>query len=128
MSQYRKVRYQKIQLTIAAANAEVSTNQITVDQNYGKVTGIQATCTDATAFNKAYFRKFEIGKLDIYPDGYEAKMIAAGNDCPVNDRFDKDIDEPGNGATIDITYKDAGSATAYPYNLNIYLKLINPAK
>lgn len=127
-STYRKIKYQIIPLQVTASGQTVTTAGITVDQNYGRVVGIQATCTLTTPFQKSFFKKFEIGSKEIYPNGFEAKMIAGGQDCPVKERFDNDVDEPGAGATVNIEYTDSNAAVFAAYTVYVYLKLENPTK
>lgn len=128
-STLRKVKYQPIRLTITGAGLTASTNDARVDQNYDRVKGIQMTCTDANAIEQAYFDKFEMGGKEIYPKYYEGKLIYSGVNVAPNERFDKEVDEPGNNTTVDITLKDQSVAgTVYPYTVTVYLKLENPLK
>jgi len=127
MSQLRNIKYQKIDLTVAAANDVVSTKGVTTDRSYKKVKGIQITCTDENATKQGIFDKFEINLREIYCDGFEIKLISSGMDVPPNDRFDHDVDEEAANSTVDITYKDMNVAgTAFPYTISVYLRLENP--
>ncbi|HEY0029147.1 MAG TPA: hypothetical protein VGC65_00200 [Bacteroidia bacterium] len=128
MSTLRSIKYQVINVEIPAANAEVSTSQVNTDKNFKTVTGIQAIATDATAFNKGTFDKFLIGGQEIYPEGFDIKLISCGNEVDPNDRFDKDINEPAEGSTVNITIADGGTATAYPYTAKVVLKLEKPIR
>ena len=119
----RPRKYQIIRLTINAAgdfpiNAEA-------DKAYKKITGIQLTTSNVDALKDSTFKKFEIDNNDIFPDGFEAKMLVSGQDLKPGDRWEE-LNERADGCTIAGTYTDAGNAGAYPYNARIYLKLENP--
>ncbi|MCE9539046.1 MAG: hypothetical protein K8R85_07500, partial [Bacteroidetes bacterium] len=119
--------YQIASLIIPGAGASVETVDVTTDINYDNVVGIQTTCTDPEAFKTSTFQNFEIGSLDIYPKGYEAKMLSAGINCPPSERWDKELNEKAQGSTVNITYKDGSvPGTVYPYTVNVYLWLKNP--
>lgn len=127
MSTQRKIRYQIASLVIPGAGASVNSVDVTTDINYDNVVGIQATCTDPEAFKASTFQKFEIGSLEIYCKGYEAKMLSAGTNCPPSQRWDKEVNEVAMGSTVDISYTDASVVgTVYPYTVNVYLWLKNP--
>lgn len=129
MSQKRGIKYQRISLLVSAAGAEVSTQNVDTDKSYKRVRGIQMTSTDATAIDGGTFKKFEIDNKEVYPEGFETKLITCGVDVAPNDRFDRDIDERAEGTKVNITYKDGSVAgTVYPYNVSIYLYLTNNEK
>lgn len=122
----RNVKYQLIQLTITGAGLTASTNDVTTDKLYKKVKGIQVTVSSAIAIEATSFDKFQINSQEIYPTGFEVKLISCNSGVPPNERFDIDVDEPGAGATVDITVKDNSvAATVYPYTVNVYLRLEN---
>ncbi|MFY9310079.1 MAG: hypothetical protein WAQ28_13620 [Bacteroidia bacterium] len=119
----RPIKYQLLKLTIPAAgsfpiNAEA-------DKAYKQITGIHYSCTDINALKDSVFSKFEIDNNEIFPEGFEAKMILTGQEVPPDDRFYR-INERAEGSTIIIVFKDAGNAGTYPYNAYIYLRLENP--
>ncbi len=132
----RRLKYQRVlSLVIAAAGASVSIDAF-ADQLYKYCTGTVATITgDETAFQNSVFNKFEIDGQEVFPDGYEAKLIGStqATDVPPNQKYYdfKDtnhilIPYPGNNSKVSIKYTD-GSAVGvvYPYTINVYLKLEN---
>lgn len=124
----RNIKYQVIKLVVAAAGDVVNTQGVTTDRNYKFVKGIQITSTDNTALERSTFDKFEIDSQEIYPTDYDAQLIKSGNEVNPNQRFDLDIDEPAENSTVNITYRDGGTAGAYPYTAKVILKLTNPLK
>lgn len=128
MSTLRNIKYQVINIVIPASGNTVSTSNATTDKNFKTVTGIQATSTDATAFNKGTFKKFEIGSQEIYPEDFDIKLISCGNEVDPNERYDREVSEPAEGSTVNITVVDGTTASAYPYTVKIVLKLEKPIR
>jgi hypothetical protein len=119
----RPIKYQLIRIPITGAGNFPITAE--ADKTYKKLTGIQFTTTDDNALKDAVLTKFEIDNNDIFPDGFEIKLLRSGEDLNPNERF-YILEERADGATVSGTFTDAGNAAAYPYNLRIYLKLENP--
>lgn len=129
MSTLRKIKYQLVPLTITAASQSVSTSAVTTDRNYKRVKGIALNVSDAAAAEEGTFDKFEINSREIYPAGFETKLISCGQDVPPNDRYDKEVDEAAENSTVNITYTDGNAVgTAFPYTINVYLLLENPVE
>ncbi len=119
----RPIKYQLLKLIITAAgnfpiNAEA-------DKAYKKVTGIHLSSSDTAALKDSVFTKLEIDSNEIFPEGFEVKMIRTGEEVPPDERF-YTLNERADGSTISGNFKDAGNAVAYPYNVYIYLRLENP--
>lgn len=127
MSTLRKIKYQLVTLTVTAASTTVSTSSVTTDRNYKRVKGIALNVSDAAAAEAGIFDKFEINSREIYPQGFETKLVSCGQDVPPNERFDKDVDEVAENSTVNISYTDGNAVgTAFPYSVSIYLLLENP--
>lgn len=125
----RAVKYQPISFVIAGAGAVVNSGAITVDMNYKTVSGVQALSKDAahTAMDGLTFEKFEINKQEIYPAGFDVELVACGREVSPDQRFDKDINEPGEQTTVNIDVKDGSIVgQVYPYTVKVYLRLTNP--
>lgn len=142
-------RKKKIQLitsiVIPAANTEVEVNNAFVDKQYPEVTGIFCSViakspggTDNVIENSV-FNLFEIASDEVFPRGFEAKLIAISRnkDIPPDDMFYSNRDKfkeivpfVGNASVVNIRYKDGGMGAAgdYPYTLNVYMRLENPDK
>ena len=116
----RPIKYQIIKLTITGAG--LFPISVETDKAYRKVTGLQYSSNDSAALKDAVFNKFEIDSNEIFPEGFEVKLIQSGQEVSSNERFYK-IDEKAEGSSVLGSFKDAGNAAAYPYNVYIYLKL-----
>jgi hypothetical protein len=121
----RPIKYQLIKLQITGAGDFPISAE--ADKTYGRITGIQITSTDTAALKDAVFKRFEIDSNDIFPEGFETKLLVTGDGVSPNERF-YDLNERADGSTITGTFTDAGNAGAYPYNARIYFKLENPTE
>ncbi len=137
----RRIKYQKFQLpdvTGAAVESILKTGN--TDQNYKYVTGVCVTITGADAavqdaIQNSILNKFEIASQEIFPQGFEPKLIffRSDSDIPPDERFLslRDVNGmlipfPANNSTIDVTYQDGSFAgIVYPYTVNVWLRLEN---
>ena len=126
---FRSVKYQNMALVVKGAGEIVSSKSFTTDRNYKKVVGILALTADPAAMKALEFEKFEINGQEIYPQGYDAYIISCGDGVAPNDRFDKEIDEPAENSSVNVSIKDGSVAgQGYPYTVKIVLMLKNPVK
>lgn len=125
MSVQRPIKYQLIQLAVPGIAGSI-TIQTNTDKLYKRVTGIHVTSSDANGLTNSTFDKFEIDGQEIYPEGFEAKLINTGQEVNPNEKFDYDINERAEESVVNIGYTDGGSA-AGAYTLNVYLRLENPS-
>jgi hypothetical protein len=73
-----------------------------------------------------YFRgsaRVEINKDEIFPDGYESKLLMSGINVPPDSRyFDLENMKPGNGQVkVDFADTDDGRTVFTPYRVSLYL-------
>jgi hypothetical protein len=120
----KKLKYQLVRIAITASGIEVPV-EFNTEKGYAMVTGVTTNSSDRNAYLGCYFNRFEINNREIFPEGYEVKMITTGIDVPADDRFYSKIMEPADGTKVSIKYKDGGNANAYPYTATIYLRLEN---
>lgn len=119
----RPIKYQLLKLVITAAgNFPISAES---DKSYKRITGIHFSSSDTNSLKDSVFTKLDIDSNEIFPEGFEVKMIRTGEEVAPNDRF-YSLNERAEGSTILGNYRDAGNALLYPYNVYIYLRLENP--
>jgi hypothetical protein len=119
----KKLKYQLVKIVVPASGNEIPV-EINTEKGYQLVTGITVNATDKNAYLGSVFNKFEINNKEIFPEGFEVKMITTGIDVSPQDRF-YCVAEPADGTKVIIKYKDGGNAAAYPYTATIYFKLEN---
>jgi len=122
MSTPKSIKYQVIKVTVpsAGATASVTTNS---DKLYKNIIGILVSMPYQVTFPDSSTINLVINDKEIFPDTFEVKVLNCDSYIPVNDRFYL-LDEPADGSTVKIKIKDGAMAgVAYPYNINVYLKL-----
>ena len=90
------------------------------------IKSIRGIALSADKFDLLYYRgsqKIEISRLEIFPDGYESKMLMCSINVPPNDRY-YDIGEvPVGNAQVKITFQDTsdGRTQFAAYRVSLYL-------
>lgn len=126
---FRAIKYQPISFVFTSAGQTVSCSNITTDRNYKKVVGIKARTNDLTAMGGLTIGKFEINGQEIYPSDLDVADLSSSESVSPNERYDKDVDEPAEGSTVNISLTDGSIAgQAFPYKVKVTLKLNNPVK
>ena len=119
-----KVKYQLIKFTVPQAGAVVNINANS-DRLYKRITGFFASLPTDNAFTGSTLQLY-VNDQEVFPEGYEAKMITCGNQVAPNQRFYTGEEEAA-GSTIRGKFTDGSQAGAYPYNGTLYLKLEDKA-
>src|ERR1044072_3889976 len=99
------IKYQPIIITVSEANAQVIVEADT-DKLYARCTGIFISVPDASVISSTLSR-FEINGKEIFPDGYEIKMVNTTSDVPVDNRY-YELNEPAKGSRLKTKYNDSG--------------------
>ena len=73
-----------------------------------------------------YYRgtqKIEVNKEEIFPDGYESKLLMSGINVPPNKRYYDFGKMPAGVGSIKVSYKDEVNTitTFEPYRVRIYV-------
>src|ERR1051326_2577633 len=90
----RPIKYQILKLVITGAGSYPINAES--DKSYRKISGIHFSIADSNALKDSVFSKMEIDNNEIFPDGFEVKMITTGLELTPNDRYYK-LDERGEG-------------------------------
>ena len=99
-------------------------SSVEVDKHASKIIGINFRSTfDDRMFYRGS-QRLTINEREIYPEGYESKMIMQGLNVPANDRI-VDLGEemlPGN-RKVEIEYRDTNhpSSAFTPYRVRLYI-------
>jgi len=129
MSHRLKIIKEFIDISVTAAN-QTFKESFEVDKHVSKIIGIAFS---ANIDGMPYFRgsqRIAINEKEIYPEGYESKMLMQGFNIPVNERIIKfgegEEIEPGN-RKVEIEYKDQDHPSipfsAYKIRLYVYSRI-----
>jgi hypothetical protein len=123
MAHRSKIIKEFVDVNVTSANTSFK-ERLEVDKHAVRILGI---ALDSNYDDRIYYRgsqKISINEKEIYPEGYESKMLVNGTNVSVNDRMitlGEEI-EVGN-RKIEIDYKDTDhpSAPFIPYRVRLYV-------
>lgn len=112
----------RFDLAVAAANGIVS-QTFELEKTVMSIKGLLIT---SNMDDMLYFRgsqRIEINKDEIFPDGYESKLLMTGINVSPNKRYyDLGGMKPGSGIIkIDFADADDGRTVFTPYRVSLYL-------
>jgi hypothetical protein len=111
-----------IDIQVTAANTKFS-EQLEMEKTVVAIRGLALT---SDRDDLLYFRgsqRIEINRDELFPDGYESKLLMTGVGVSSNDKFYKmDNMKPGNGV-VRIDYQDTndGRTQFFPYRVRLYI-------
>lgn len=119
------IKYQPITFSVPSSGAQVTVEADT-DKLYEHCTGIFVSIPDEDigGMTSSTFSRMDLGGKELFPDGYEVKMLNTSRDVPPDERYTV-FDHPAKGARFKTKYTDSTFAGAYPYSVTIYLRLEN---
>jgi hypothetical protein len=121
-------KYQLIRVKVNAPGDSVKFSAET-DKLYQRVQGIYVSLpNDNSHFGSTL--DLRIAEQEIFPDGFETKLLATSQHVATGDRFamfDTDEIVEAAGSHVEGRFTDGGYTTGvtFPYAFNIYLKLKN---
>ncbi|MFI5195712.1 MAG: hypothetical protein ACHQD8_01360 [Chitinophagales bacterium] len=77
-----------------------------LDKTIAFVRGILMTSTRDELMYIRGAQKIEINRLEVFPEGYESKLLMTGINCPMNMRYYDTGKLPIGNAQVKLTYKD----------------------
>jgi len=123
MSNRSKIIKEWVEIQVSSANTTVK-DFIEVDKHAAKIIGFALTSNFDSAL---YFRgsqRFTINEVEIYPEGYESKLLMQGINTDINERIKKleEEMEPGN-RRVELQFKDVDhpSFPFQPYRVRLYV-------
>lgn len=140
MATDKRKKYQRIvSQVIAAAGNSFNLNELATDKRYKYVTGYAVSILgDETGIRNSLFNTFEIDLKEVFPANFDAQFIFVGSNLDVspNEKFYANLDLngiplvfPAQNSIVNIGYTDGSFAgVAYPYTLNVWLRLENPTE
>jgi len=115
------IKYQLLKIKVSSQNEIVKFSADT-DKKYKKLTGIFASLPYEDAFFGSKL-ELKVANEEIFPEGFELKLLTCGNNVSPNDRFYTKLECEAQGSRIDGRFSDGGNADDYPYMAILYLKL-----
>jgi len=132
MSHRSKIIKEWIDVQVTAANEKFE-DSFEVDKHAAAIIGIAITSNNDDALYYRGSQRITMNEIEIYPEGYESKMLMQGINVAVNDRIIKLGEEiaPGN-RKVKLEYKDTSPGgfdeifRPYRVRLYVYSRIDNP--
>lgn len=117
------VEYEKIQINVTAAGQKVEFSHST-EIDHVRIIGIAQVFSNENAVPNSTLKLVADGQ-QIFPDGFESKLIYCGQEVPPDDRFTRYINQEAKQIKVEGTFTDGGSLSQFvPYTANIYLRML----
>lgn len=123
MSHRSKIIKEAVEVFVKTGD-ETYKESFEVDKHAGKILGITLISDYDELLYYRGSQKIKINEKEIYPEGYESKLLMQGLNVPVNERIiflGEDI-LPGN-RKVELEYKDTNHpyASFIPYKVKLYV-------
>jgi len=100
-----------------------------LDKTIKFVKGVMLTADKDDLLYYRGSQKIEVNRFELFPEGYESKLLMSGINCSPNDRYYETGELPIGNAQVKMEYKDTsdGRTQFVAYRVSIYLdcELIN---
>jgi len=121
------VEFEKIEINVTASGQEVSFSH-TTEIDHIKVIGIAQVFTNETALPNSII-ELNIDGQEVFPTGFESKLIYTGMEVPPDDKYFKYLDRPVDRVKIAGKFKDGVALAPFAsYSANIYLMMLTNKK
>ncbi len=117
----QEIKYQLIKIQIGQSGDSVKFSA-DMDKMYKQLTGLYASLPEDKAVPGTSI-ELKIADKEIFPEGFELKMITTGLNVAPKDRFYEKVKEEAAGNRIEGRLTDSGKADSYPYVAKLYLRL-----
>jgi hypothetical protein len=123
MQGYPNVEYEKIEVKVTEAGQEISFSH-TTEIDHTRIIGIAQVFSNVGAIPNSTI-KLSVDSQEVFPTGFESKLIYAGQEVPPDERFVRYIDREAKQIKVEGTFKDGGALTPFvAYTANIYLRML----
>lgn len=118
---YGNVEYEKIAVAVAADGGTTAIDH-TTDIDHTLIIGITQVFSNASAIPNSTI-ELDIDGFEVFPAGFESKLIATGQEVPPNDKYLNYINREIKQVRIKGTFTDGGALGVgfAAYTANIYL-------
>lgn len=121
--QNRNVEYEKIEIAVNTSGENVAFTH-TTEIDHTRIIGIAQVFSNDMALSNSRL-KLSVDGEQIFPTGFECKLIYAGQEVPPDEKFLTYINREARQVKVEGTFTDGGSLEPFkPYTANIYLRML----
>ena len=112
----------RFDIQINGANRTYS-QSFELDKTIKCVTGILVTSSKDDLLYYRGSHRMELNRQEIFPEGYECKLLMSGINCPVNERYFNTGHLPAGNGSLRVDYRDTDDNRApfEPYRVSVYV-------
>jgi hypothetical protein len=109
-----------LQITTAGA---VHSQSFELDKTISFVKGILITSSKDDLLYYRGSQRIELNRQELFPEGYESKLLMSGINCSPNVRYYQTGQMPIGNGILKVEYKDTDDSRAFfePYRVSVYL-------
>lgn len=117
------VEYEKIEIKVNENGQQVPFTH-TTEIDHTQIIGIAQVFSNDLAVPNSQL-KLSVEGQQIFPTGFESKLIHAGQEVPPDEKFLTYINREAHQVKVEGTFTDGGSLETFaPYTANIYLRML----
>lgn len=109
-------------LNITLAGSSIS-QTFELDKDITHINGLLLTCNRDDLLYYRGSQRIEVNKQELFPDGYESKLLICGINVSPNLRYHDTGNMPTGNRLVKVEYKDSEDSRApfEPYRVRVYL-------
>lgn len=125
IKQFENIDFERIVIKVENAGDTVQV-QHTTKFGHKELLGAALLTTDEDGLTGSRMRLM-VDAIEVFSSDFEPRLIYAGKDCPVGQRFYPYLNRNIDQSPVEVTYVDNSNASAYPYFVHLHL-VTNPMK
>jgi len=116
------VEYEKIEIAVTSDGGETTFDH-TTEIDHNRIIGITQVFSDSDALPDSTL-ELDVDGEEIFPAGFESKLIATGQEVPPDDKWVHYIDRPVKQVRVTGKFTDGSALSSFAaYKANIYLMM-----
>jgi len=117
------VEFEKIEINVAGSGQKISFSH-TTEIDHSRIIGIAQVFSNESALPDSTL-ELDIDGQEVFPAGFESKLVYSGMEVPPDDRYFQYLDRPVNQIKITGKFTDGGALSSFAaYTANIYLMML----
>ena len=122
MEKKGNVEYEKIEISVVADGGEYTFDH-TTEIDHNRIIGITQVFSDSDALPNSTL-ELDVDGEEIFPTGFESKLIVTGQEVPPDEKWVGYIDRPVKQVRITGKFTDGSALGSFvAYKANIYLMM-----
>lgn len=119
----QNVEFEKIEINVTAGSQVINFSH-TTEIDHTRIIGIAQVFTNENAVPNSTL-ELDVDGQRVFPDGFESKLIYAGQEVPPDDKYFSYLDRPVKQIKVTGKFTDGNALAPFAaYSANIYLMVL----